>query len=87
MWFKILFLTLQYAMESQIRFHGYDPAKSLITSEPREVRAFSMLEVVWCDHYQGEDILRTEDIVAKIKEEGDSIALVLFSGTYVAWQC
>ena len=30
--------------------------------------------------YQGEDILRTEDIVAKIIEEGDSIALVYIPG-------
>ena len=29
---------------------------------------------------QGEHTLRTEDILAKIEEEGDSIALVLFSG-------
>lgn len=53
-----------YAVESQIRFHGYDPAVSLATVDPRE----------------GEDTLRTEDIVAKIMDEGDSIALVLFSG-------
>ena len=30
--------------------------------------------------YQGEDTLRTEDIVDKVMEEGDSVALVLFSG-------
>jgi kynureninase len=28
----------------------------------------------------GETCLRTEDILAKIEEEGDSIAVVLFSG-------
>ena len=31
------YIPLQYAVESQIRFHGYDPATSLITCEPREV--------------------------------------------------
>jgi len=38
---------------------------------------------------QGEHTLRTEDILAKIEEEGDSIALVLFSGKltdkYLFW--
>ena len=38
-----------------------------------------------CDLYQGEDTLRIEDIVAKIKEEGDSVALVLFSGMCTAY--
>ena len=31
--------------------------------------------------YQGEETLRTGDIVAKIMEEGDSIALVYIPGT------
>ncbi|PVD31768.1 hypothetical protein C0Q70_07186 [Pomacea canaliculata] len=53
-----------YAFESQIRFHGYDPAQSLICMEPRK----------------GECILRTEDIIRKIEEEGENIAVVCFSG-------
>ncbi|KAK7091303.1 hypothetical protein V1264_009004 [Littorina saxatilis] len=53
-----------YAFESQIRLHGYDPATSLVCIEPR----------------QGESTLRTEDILKKIEEEGDSIAAVCFSG-------
>ncbi|XP_078690397.1 kynureninase-like isoform X1 [Branchiostoma floridae x Branchiostoma belcheri] len=53
-----------YAMESQIRFHGYDPATSLLLAEPR----------------QGEQTLRTEDIVSLIEREGESIALIAFSG-------
>lgn len=36
------------------------------------------LHSVW----QGEHIIRTEDIVANIMEEGDSIALVLFGGKH-----
>ncbi|AZI27144.1 kynureninase [Pedobacter sp. G11] len=54
----------QYAIESQVRFHGFDPSDAIIEVFPRE----------------GEEILRTEDIVAKIKEHGDEIALVLFGG-------
>lgn len=53
-----------YAVETQIRFHGYEPSTSLIQLYPRE----------------GETTLRTEDIIATIEKEGDSIALVLLSG-------
>ena len=56
--------TLQFAVTSQIRHHGFDPASSLIQVAPRE----------------GESCLRTDDIVDLISREGDSIALVLFSG-------
>ena len=28
---------LQYAVESQVRWHGYDPATSVIIAKPREV--------------------------------------------------
>lgn len=54
----------QYAVESQIRFHGRDPTGALIELLPRS----------------GEQTLRTEDIVQRIEEEGDSIALVMLSG-------
>ncbi|MGM9475824.1 kynureninase [Pedobacter sp. GSP4] len=54
----------QYAIESQVRFHGFEPNEAIIEVFPRE----------------GEEILRTEDIVAKIKENADEIALVLFGG-------
>ncbi len=54
----------QYAVESQIRFHGYDPATALIELNPRE----------------GESTLRTDDIVETIKREGSSIALVMIGG-------
>jgi kynureninase len=67
--FKILmeggaFPSDQYAIESQVRFHGFDPSVSLIELSPRE----------------GEDCLRTEDILQVIENEGDTIALVLLGG-------
>ncbi|WP_448699406.1 kynureninase [Mucilaginibacter sp. AW1-3] len=54
----------QYAVESQVRFHGYDPKEAIIEVFPRE----------------GEDTLRTEDILQKINRHGDELALVLFGG-------
>ncbi|KRT13653.1 kynureninase [Pedobacter ginsenosidimutans] len=54
----------QYAIESQVRFHGFDPKEAIIEVFPNE----------------GEETLHTEDIIAKIKENGDEIALVLFGG-------
>jgi len=54
----------QYAVKSQIRYHGFDPATSLIELRPRA----------------GEDLLRIEDILALIDREGDSIALIMLGG-------
>ncbi|HRX93731.1 MAG TPA: kynureninase, partial [Chitinophagaceae bacterium] len=54
----------QYALETQVRHHGFDPAAAVIEVSPRE----------------GEYVLRIEDIVATIKEHGDSVAVVLFGG-------
>ena len=54
----------QYAVKSQIRFHGFDPASSLIELKPRE----------------GEFCLRPEDIQSTIEREGDSIALIMLGG-------
>jgi kynureninase len=51
----------QYAFESQLKLHGLNPETSLIELKPRG----------------GEDILRTSDIVAAIKEQGDALALVM----------
>jgi kynureninase len=58
----------QYAIQSQIRFHGFDPASSLIELAPRE----------------GESCLRDEDIDTAIDREGEKIALVLFGGVNYA---
>jgi kynureninase len=54
----------QYAIESQVRFHGYEPKDAIIEIFPRE----------------GEDTLRTEDILQKINDNADELALVLFGG-------
>ena len=54
----------QYAVESQLRFHGLDPQGDLIELTPRE----------------SESTLRTEDIVETLQRNGDEIALVLLGG-------
>ena len=54
----------RYAIASQIRFHGFDPATSLIEIEPRP----------------GENVLRTEDFVEAIQREGPSLATILLGG-------
>jgi len=54
----------RHAVESQVRFHGLDPARDLIEIGPRP----------------GEDLLRTEDIVALIEREGTRIATILLPG-------
>lgn len=53
-----------YALESQVRFHGLNPDEHLVAMNPRE----------------GEYTLRNEDILAKIAEVGDELALVMFGG-------
>jgi kynureninase len=54
----------QYAIKSQIRHHGYDPATSLIVIAPRP----------------SETWIRTEDIAEVIARDGDQIALVMLGG-------
>jgi kynureninase len=54
----------QYALESQIKFHGLDLATDLIEIAPRE----------------GEHLINEEDILAKIAEVGDELALVMIGG-------
>lgn len=58
----------QYAVKSQIHFHGFDPASSLIELMPR----------------QGETYLREEDIEELMEREGYSIALILLGGVNYA---
>jgi kynureninase len=61
----------QYAVKSQIRFHGFDPAPSLVELRPRADKA----------------CLREEDIHTVIEREGKSIALILLGGVnYVTGQ-
>ena len=54
----------QYAMESQVKYHGFNYEDAVIEIYPRE----------------GEHTLRTEDILNTIQQHGDSVALVLFGG-------
>lgn len=53
-----------YAVQSQIKFHGYNPNESLVEMKPRE----------------GETTIRTSDIEEYLEREGSSVALVLFAG-------
>ena len=50
----------------------------LISSKIANVKNID--ETTFC-FYQGELLIRGEDIIAKIEEEGDSIAVVCLSGT------
>ncbi len=54
----------QYAIESQIKFHGYKPKQCLIEIEPRE----------------GESCLRADDILDKINKFGSEIETILIGG-------
>jgi kynureninase len=54
----------QYAMETQVRYHGFDPAEAIVEVLPRE----------------GEYTLRTEDILDTIRRHGQETALVMFGG-------
>lgn len=54
----------QYAMQSQVKLHGFDPADAIIEVAPRE----------------GAQVISNEDILNTIKEHGHETALVLFSG-------
>jgi kynureninase len=58
----------QYAVQSQISFHGFNPASSLLELAPRP----------------GESCIRDEDIESLIDREGDSIALILLGGVNYA---
>ncbi len=58
----------QYAMQSQLRFHGFDPASALIELTP----------------LPGESFLREEEIERLIEREGDAIAVILLGGVNYA---
>ncbi|NAS14128.1 kynureninase [Poritiphilus flavus] len=67
--FKILceekaFPSDQYMLKSQLRHHGLDPEHALIEVRKRE----------------GEHFWRTQDVIDKILEAGDELALVLIGG-------
>jgi len=54
----------RYAVASQVAWHGFDPANSLVQVGPRA----------------GEHLLRHEDLVAEIGRQGERLALVLLPG-------
>jgi kynureninase len=54
----------QYMLQSQVRFHGLDPEVAILEVKKRS----------------GENHWRTEDVLAKINEIGDELALVLIGG-------
>ncbi|RZS67069.1 kynureninase [Pseudobacter ginsenosidimutans] len=54
----------QYALETQLKFHGYDLKDALVEIAPR----------------QGEHTMRIEDILTAIDTHKDSLALVMFGG-------
>ena len=54
----------QYAFETHVRDHGFDPASAIIEVCPRN----------------GEHCLRTEDIIGTIEKHAEETALVLFGG-------
>ncbi len=54
----------RYAVESQLKFHGFDPKEGLLEWKPRE----------------GEELLRMEDLETILEEQGDEIALLMIGG-------
>lgn len=54
----------QYALESQVKFHGFDPETHLVEVAPRE----------------GQNLIDEADILAKIAELDDELALVMIGG-------
>ena len=54
----------RYAVESQLKFHGFDPVEGLVEWKPRS----------------GEDLLNTSDLETILEDQGDEIALLLIGG-------
>src|ERR1041385_5084974 len=54
----------QYALQSQVKFHNYDPKDALLELAPRE----------------GEYNVRHEDILAAIEKNKDALALIMIGG-------
>ncbi|MBT3585670.1 MAG: kynureninase [Halobacteriovoraceae bacterium] len=75
--FKILienntFPSDKYAVDSQARFHGYDPNEAIIELRPRD----------------GELRVREEDLEEQIAKHGDQLALIMLGNcNYLSGQC
>jgi kynureninase len=54
----------QYALESQVKFHGLDPEEAIVELKPRA----------------GEHTLRNEDILGAIEQHADELSLVMIGG-------
>jgi len=54
----------QYALESQAKFHGFNPKDAIIEIEPRK----------------GEHTINEDDIISIIKNQGDEIAMIMIGG-------
>jgi kynureninase len=54
----------QYAVETQVKHHGFDPDVAIVEIAPRE----------------GEKTIRNEDIISTIEANADSVALVMLGG-------
>jgi kynureninase len=54
----------QYALQSQVKFHGYDPKDAVIELTPR----------------QGEYVIRKEDVLEVIEKNKESLALIMIGG-------
>ncbi|MFT5858229.1 MAG: kynureninase [Flavobacteriaceae bacterium] len=54
----------QYALESQVKFHGLDVEENIVEIWPRE----------------GEHLINEDDLLAKIAEVGDELAMIMIGG-------
>ncbi|WP_299529407.1 kynureninase [Ulvibacterium sp.] len=54
----------QYMLQSQVRWHGLEPEEAIVTLKKRD----------------GEHFWRTEDVLSKIEEIGDGLALIFMGG-------
>jgi kynureninase len=61
---KKAFPSDQYALESQVKFHGYAPEDALVEIAPRE----------------GEHVVRDEDVIKAINDCGDELAMIMIGG-------
>ncbi|MEM1088828.1 MAG: kynureninase [Pseudomonadota bacterium] len=59
-----MFPSDRYLLETQVQFHGFDPAEAIVEIGPRE----------------GEQVVRHEDLLAAIEDCGDQLALLFLGG-------